>query len=93
MERVFRRFQTWGAIEEGKVLLSLINHAWNEYPGHVGDAEGVYATPAKVEAITAARNVQELSLFLGLVSCYSKFIHHMSTLTQPLNCLLCKNTR
>ena len=36
------------------------------------------------------RNVHELRSFLGLVNYYGKFIHHLSTATQPLNQPLCK---
>ena len=64
-----------------------------EYLGYIVDKDGLRATPAKVEAITSApelRNVHELRSFLGLVNYYGKFICHMSTVTQPLNQLLCK---
>ena len=64
-----------------------------EYLGYIVDKDGLRATPAKVEAITSApepRNVPELRSFLGLVNYYGKFICHMSTVTQPLNQLLCK---
>ena len=66
-----------------------------EYLGYIVDADGLHATPAKVEAtcITKApepRNVQELRSFLGLVNYYGKFIRHLSTITQPLHHLLCK---
>ena len=64
-----------------------------EYLGHIVDKDGLRATPAKVKAITNApepRNVHELRSFLGLVNYYGKFIHHLSTVTQPLNQLLCK---
>ena len=64
-----------------------------EYLGYIVDKEGLHATPSKVEAITQApepRNLQELRSFLGLVNYYGKFIQNMSTITQPLNRLLCK---
>lgn len=64
-----------------------------EYLGHIVDKDGLHATPAKVKAINNApepRNVHELRSFLGLVNYYGKFIHHLSTVTQPLNQLLCK---
>ena len=64
-----------------------------EYLGYIVDKDGLRATPAKVEAITSApepRDVHELRSFLGLVNYYAKFICHMSTVTQPLNQLLCK---
>ena len=34
------------------------------------------------------QNVQKLRSFLGVVNYYAKFIHHLSTITQPLNHLL-----
>ena len=64
-----------------------------EYLGYIVDMDGLRATPTKVEAITSApepRNVHELRSFLGLVNYYGKFICHMSTVTQPLNQLLCR---
>ena len=64
-----------------------------EYLGYIVDKDGLRTTPAKVEAITSApepRLVHELRSFLGLVNYYGKFICHMSTVTQPLNQLLCK---
>ena len=48
-----------------------------EYLGYIIDAEGLHATPQKIEAIVNApqpRNVQELRSFLGLVNYYGKFI-------------------
>ena len=64
-----------------------------EYLGYLVDKEGLHATPGKVEAITKApelRNLYELRSFLGLVNYmyYAKFIHHLSTITQPLNHVL-----
>ena len=59
-----------------------------EYLGYNVDKDGLHATPAKVDAILRApepNNVQQLRSFLGLVNYYGKFIHHLSTLTQPLN--------
>ena len=65
-----------------------------EYLGYLIDAEGLHATPQKIEAIVSApmpQNVQELRSFLGLVNYYGKFIRNMSFITQPLNHLLGKS--
>jgi len=66
-----------------------------EYLGYVIDADGLHATPAKVEAIVNApspKNVTELKSFLGLVNYYGKFIKNLSTLTHSLNALLQKKS-
>ena len=65
-----------------------------EYLGYLVDKEGLHATPVKVETITEAsepQNVHELRSFLGLVNYCAKFIHHLSTITQLLNHLLCQS--
>ena len=62
--------------------------------GYLVDKEGLHAAPAKVEAITKApepRNAHELRTFLGLVNYFAKFIHYLSTITQPFNHLLCQS--
>ena len=45
---------------------------------------------ATMEAPTP-QNVQELRLFLGLISYYGKFIPNAATIVAPLNELLCKD--
>lgn len=62
-----------------------------EYLGHQIDAEGLHATPSKLQAILQAptpKNVQELRSFLGLLNYYGKFFPNLATLLQPLNSLL-----
>ena len=48
-----------------------------EYLGHRIDAEGLHATPSKLQAIVdapAPKNVPELRSFLGSLNYYGKFI-------------------
>ena len=55
------------------------------------DAEGLYTSPDKVEAIvsvTEPRNILELCSFLGLLNYYGKFTPNLSTTVHPLNSLL-----
>ena len=62
-----------------------------EYLGHIVNAEGVQATPEKVEAICQApapTNVTELRSLLGLVNYYGKFVPNLATILHPLNNLL-----
>ena len=64
-----------------------------DYLGYRIDKDGLQALPEKIAAIVEAPNptcVQGLRAFLGLVNYYGKFIHQLSTLTYPLNRLLCK---
>ena len=64
-----------------------------EYLGYVIAAEGIKATPKKVEAISQApkpKSKTELRSFLGLVNYYGKYIPQLASITQPLNQLLCK---
>ena len=55
-------------------------------------AEGIKATPKKVEPISQApkpKSKTDLRSFLGLVNYYGKFIPQLTSVTQPLNQLLC----
>ena len=64
-----------------------------DYLGYRIDKDSLQALPGKIAAIVEAPNptcVQGLRAFLGLVNNYGKFIHQLSTLTYPLNRLLCK---
>lgn len=91
LEQVLARLQEYG-LHLKKEKCSFMKSSV-EYLGHIVDKDGLRATPAKVKAITNTpepRNVHELRSFLGLVNYYGKFIHHLSTVTQPLNQLLCK---
>ena len=65
------------------------------YLGYLIDKEGLHTTPEKVQAILhkpVPRDVKKLRSFLGLVNYYSKFIRNLSTIVQPLNRLLFRNT-
>ena len=91
LEQVLARLQKYGLRLKREKCSFLTPSV--EYLGYLVDKEGLHATAAKVEAVTQApepRNVQELRSFLGLVNYYAKFIHHLSTITQPLNHLLCQ---
>ena len=62
-----------------------------EYLGHRIDAEGLHATPSKLQAIVdapALKNVPELRSFLGLLNYYGKFIANLAMMLHPLNSLL-----
>ena len=88
----------------GEVLTRLEKHGFHlkrekcqflmssvEYLGHQVDADGIHTMPDKIEAMVKAptpKNVKELCSFLGLVNYYGKFVPNLSTLLQPLNCLL-----
>ncbi len=57
------------------------------------DCQGLQPIPTKLVAITEApepKNVQELRAFLGLVNYYGQFMSQLSTITHPMNRLLCK---
>ena len=65
------------------------------YLGYLIDKEGLHTTPEKVQAILrkpVPKDVKQLRSFLGLVNYYGKFIRNLSTIVQPLNRLLCRNT-
>ena len=93
LEKVFDRLQEHGLrLKQTKcAFMSLCV----EYLGYVTDAEGIKATPKKVETISKVpqpKNKTELRSFLGLVNYYGKFIPQLASVTQPLNQLLCKKT-
>ena len=59
--------------------------------GHKVDKDGLHILPDKISAVVNAptpRNIQELKLYLGLLSYYSKFLPELSTLLAPLYSLL-----
>ena len=67
-----------------------------EYLGHRVDAEGLQASPEKVEAIDKApqpRSVQQLRSYLGLLNYYRKFLPNLASLVKPLNDLLHKGQK
>ena len=67
-----------------------------EYLGHVIDAQGLYPSPSKTEAIRNApipTSVTELKSFLGLLNYYHKFLPNLSTTLAPLYQLLRKDSK
>ncbi len=67
-----------------------------EYLGHRVDAEGIHASPEKVEAILKApqpKNVQQMRSYLGLLNYYRKFLPNLAAIIKPLNDLLHKDRR
>ena len=67
-----------------------------EYLGHIVDAQGLHATPEKLQAIEEApapEDVNQLRSFLGLLNYYGKFIPNLASIIQPLNALLRKDTK
>ena len=94
LEKVLQRLQQYG-LRLKQEKCSFLQPSV-EYLGYIIDAEGLHATPDKVNAIVNApqpENVQELRSFLGLVNYYGKFIRNLSTLAQPLNNLLRHSTK
>jgi hypothetical protein len=93
LEKVLQRLQQYGLRLKREKCFFLQSSV--EYLGYIIDAEGLHATPEKIDAIVNAPppgNVQELRSFLGLVNYYGKFIQNLSTLAHPLNNLLRHST-
>ena len=93
LEEVLRRLQRHGIRAKWakcKLFKSSVN-----FLGHRIDKDGVHPTTEKLEAIVRApapRNIQQLRSFLGLINYYGKFIPNASTILNPLNKLLRKDT-
>ncbi len=67
-----------------------------EYLGHRVDAEGIHASPEKVEAILKTpqpKNVQQMRSYLGLLNYYRKFLPNLASIIKPLNDLLHKDRK
>ncbi|XP_075539783.1 uncharacterized protein LOC142574626 [Dermacentor variabilis] len=65
------------------------------YLGHKISAEGIAASPDKIEAVikaAAPTTKQQLQSFLGVVNYYGKFVPNLSTVANPLYRLLQKDT-
>ncbi|KAK7090906.1 hypothetical protein V1264_010645 [Littorina saxatilis] len=63
--------------------------------GHVISENGVRPDESKVEAIVKMKepeNVEELRRYLGMVNYLGRYVPHLSTVLQPLNSLLVKET-
>ena len=62
-----------------------------DYLGHRIDEHGLHHLPDKIKAIQGApspQSVQELKSYLGLLTCYGKFLPHLSSTLFPLYRLL-----
>ena len=89
LEKVFNHLQEHGLHLKQTKCAFMSSRV--EYLGYVIDAEGIKATPKKVEAISKAPQPKiktELRSFLGLLNYYGKFIPQLASVTQPLNQLL-----
>ena len=63
------------------------------YLGHVIDADGLHPIVEKVDAIKEApspKNLTQLKSYLGLLTCYNRFLPNLSTVLFPLYRLLRK---
>ena len=89
LEEVLKRLKTAGLrLRKEKCVFMAPSVA---YLGHKIDAQGLHPLPDKVQAIQEAprpRNSSELKSYLGLLSYYSKFLPHLSTVLAPLYQLL-----
>ena len=94
LEAVFSRLQSHG-IRMKKSKCFFMQDSM-EYLGHRVDAEGLQASPKKVEAIDKApqpRSVQQLRSYLGLLNYYRKFLPNLASIVKPLNDLLHKGQK
>lgn len=67
-----------------------------QYCGYMLRRDGIHKEPSKMEAIRQMprpQNISEIRAFVGMINYYSKFIRNLSSILQPLNMLLNKNTR
>jgi hypothetical protein len=68
----------------------------SKFLGFVISKDGMKPNPEAVEAVRnfpAPRNLRGLRSFVSLCPYYRRFIRSFSTITEPLNALLCKDTR
>lgn len=91
---IFDRLQKYNIrinTEKSEFLTDKIN-----YCGYVIDQNGIHKAQDKIDAIQNMRkpsNITELRSFLGMIHYYERFSPNLSTILQPLNRLLQKNTR
>ena len=91
---VFERLQAYGFRLRKEKCAFLQDSV--EYLGHKIDGQGLHTVATKVEAITSAstpQNITELRAFLGMLNYYGKFMPNLSTIIQPLNNLLRRETK
>jgi hypothetical protein len=93
LEKVFQRLRAAG-LKLGPDKCHFLQPKL-EFLGHIVSEEGIMADPAKIEKVknfprpTTRTKVRS---FLGLASYYRKFIKDFSTIAQPLNQLLRKDS-
>jgi hypothetical protein len=93
LEEVFRRLRAAG-LKLGPDKCHFLQPKL-EFLGHIVSGDGIMADPAKIEKVknfpipTTRTKVRS---FLGLASYYRKFIKDFSTIAQPLNQLLRKDS-
>lgn len=64
------------------------------YLDHMISGEGVFVNPSKIDAIVdwpKLTTIKALRGFLGLVGFYRQFVKGYTTVSTPLNSLLCKD--
>ncbi|XP_033126304.1 uncharacterized protein K02A2.6-like [Anneissia japonica] len=93
LNQVFQRLEKYGVrVKKQKCEIGKPSVV---YLGHKIDGNGIHPTSDKVEAIAQASsptNITELRSYLGLLNYYGKFFPNVSTVINPLNALLRKQT-
>lgn len=67
-----------------------------QYCGYILRKDGIHKELSKIKAVNnmpRPQNVSDIRAFIGMINYYSKFIKNLSSILQPLNKLLHKNTR
>ena len=92
LDAICQRFTDIGlALNEKKCFF---NQTKLTFFGMVFSSEGISPDPAKVSAIkniSTPQNAKDVRSFLGMATCYSKFIPKFSDLSEPLRKLTTKN--
>src|SRR5436190_15694560 len=66
-----------------------------KFYGFVFSAGGIHPDPDKIKAfdeIKTPKNVSEVRILLGMINYCGRFIPQLASLTQPLRCLVKKNS-